>query len=394
VKQRAELTLTALLVLSLLVNPVAAQDADSQSADWPTLAPSAEAIDRANHTTVGTDLSAVVQRDGIRLVSRHRQATLDVEQELAPSDTAQFDQLTAEIGQIDDKLDELAHQQNTLITQFSEGRIGEKSMLTGIATVGVHAGAIEHRLLRIRAAGRSVESRGLIRRANDKLARVEILQGTVRANIAARQRGAEEGGRIYAEAANRSLAMATATEQDYLREVSIPDHRSDRGTTIGLSNAVSIVSNAYPELYTARQSIEVGGSRRVGFYRVGIAGTGEFLTAYVDADNRAVFRESRRVSLARVPLNVGPNTTVSGYHLATETTYRGGPMRITVEQTDGEPVDAQIALGDRAVGSTGNDGRIWVTAPARTTVNARIDGMELSVPLEPPSPQPLNTTES
>jgi hypothetical protein len=389
---RVVLGISLLLTVSLLAAPAAGQATNDTTGEWRTLAPSADAIDRANHTSVGTDLSAVLERDAVRYEHQHRGSTLDVASERAGSDSARFDRLSSELERIESRLDDLTRRQHTLTERYGNDRIDGRLMLTRLATIEIHAEALERRLVTIRTAGRRIESRALVTRANDRLSRVQALQGTVRAHVAARQRGAEDGGRVYAEAGNRSLVLATATGQDYLREVSVPDRRQNGGTAIGLSEAVSIVGDAYPELYAARQSIEVGGSRRVGLFRVAIAGTGEFLTTYVDADSRAVFREDRRVSLARVPLSVGPNTTTSDYRLATATTYRGGPMRVSVQRTDGEPVDAQILIGDASVGSTGADGSLWATAPARTTVQARVDGASLSVPLETSAPPPLNTT--
>jgi hypothetical protein len=384
--------LILVVVASLVATPVASQEAGDSTGEWRTLAPSANDIERANQSSISTDVSAVLARDAVRYDHRHSAVTLDVATENAASDSANFDRLAAEIARSGGRLDDLNQRQQALTERYGDDRIDGQSMLTRLATIEIHADALERRLVTIRTAGRRIESRAIVTRANNRLAQVQVLQGTVRAHVAARQRGTEDGGRIYAEAANRSLVLATSTGQDYLREVSVPNRRQNGGTAIDLSEAVSIVGNAYPELYAARQSIEVGGSRRAGFYRVGIAGTGEFLTTYVDADSRSVFREDRRVSLARVPLGVGPNTTTADYRLATATTYRGGPMRVSVQRTTGEPVDAQIMIGDARVGSTGADGSLWVTAPARTTVEARVDGISLSVPLETPAPPPLNTT--
>jgi hypothetical protein len=391
-QRRFVLVLVVILTTALLAPPVAGQ-ADSDTVDtWRTLAPAAGEIDRANHTPIGTDVSAVLERDAIRYVNQHRRVTLAVEEDRIGSDSGRFDRLSAELERIDGRLDTLRARQESLTERYGAHGIQGRTLLTRLGTVGVHASALEDRLVAIRIAGRDIESRGIVRRANDHLARVKLLQGTVRSHVVSIQRGSEHRDRFYAEAANRSLALTTATDQDYLREVSVPDNRRNGGTAIGLSDAVSIVSESYPAIYAARQSIELGGSRRAGFYRVGIAGTGEFMTAYVDAESRSVFHEDRRVSLARLTLVPGPNTTQSGHRLSVATTYRGGPMRVTVERTDGEPVDARVRVGERVVGSTGTDGSLWTIAPPRTTVEARIDGTTLSLQFETPNPPPLNAT--
>jgi hypothetical protein len=187
-----------------------------------------------------------------------------------------------------------------------------------------------------------------------------------------------------------------ATEQDYLREVSISDNRATGDTSIGLSEAVSIVGESYPEVYAARQSIEVDGSRRAGLYSVGVSGTGEFLTAYVDAHSRAVFSENRRVSLARMAPVPAANTSESGYQLSIARTYRGGPVRITIiRESTGEPVDAAVSINDRSVGRSGQDGELWATASgSTTTVEASVDASMLSASFAVPPPPHLNRTRS
>jgi hypothetical protein len=385
------LGLAFLLVVSLAA-PVMAQSQAESSAEWRTLAPPGDEIDRANHTPIDTDVSAVLERDAVRFANRHRMATLDIERDLAASDSARYDHLAGELEYVDGRLDAMTRQEESLTERYGDDEIDGRTLLNRFATIGVRANAIEDRLVAIRVAGRDIESRAIVRRANDQLARVQVLQGTVRSQVATAQRGAARGTRFYTEAANRSLTLATATEQDYLREVSLPKHRRDGGTAIGLSDAVSIVGESYPDVYAARQSIEVGGSRRAGFYRVGIAGTGEFLTAYVDADSRAVFREDRRASLARLTVSQGVNVTQSDYRLSVDTTYRGGPARVVVEQRNGEPIDARVRVGNRTIGSTGDDGYLWTTVPARTTVEAVVDDVTLSVPVETRAPSPLNRT--
>jgi hypothetical protein len=385
----------ALLAIVCLVvaTPVGGQSTNTVQGEWRTLGPASGDVDRVNRTPVDTDLSFVLDGDADRLASHHRRATLVNAVEDAATDEGRFNVLSGELDRIDARVEELRSTQRASTGRYSSNEIGGSSLLDTMARIGSRARSIEARLVAIRATGREIESRAIVTRSNEIMVRSRSLQGTVREHVSAVHRAQQGPSLVYTESANRSFVLGSATEQDYVREVTMATYREDTGTPITLARAVSMVADSYPELYEKRQELEVGGSRRAGSYRIGIIGTGDFMTVFVDAGSRRVFREDRRVSLARLSLAVGPNSTASGYRLSVDHTYRGGPMQVTVLQPDGTSGDARIRVGDQPVGTTGEDGQLWAVAPrGPTVVEARINGTELSVPFTAPAPPPLNTT--
>jgi hypothetical protein len=385
--------LLALVCLSTVATPAFGQSAENSTGEWRTLGPTAEDVDRANRTRVGLDLSAVLDRDTDRIASHHRDQTLSVAVDSAASDEERYNIVSAELRRLEETLQALDNRQRRTTAAYSDGDLLAASLLDRVSGIGDQAKTVEERLIAIRTVGRQIESRAVVTRSNDLLIQARTLQGTVRNHVTTVHRGNQAPVSIYHESSNRSLVLATTTNQDFIREVTMVGYRGDTGTSIGLARAVSLVANSYPELYEARQGLEVDGSRRAGSYRIGIVGTGEFLTAYVDADSRRVFREDRRVSLARLQLTTGPNTTTSAYRMVIDHTYRGGPMRVAVERTNAEPVRADISIDGERVGTTGKDGSLWVVSPpGPVSVTASVNGTELTVPFTAPAPPPLNAT--
>ncbi|MFB6308422.1 MAG: hypothetical protein ABEH35_03750, partial [Haloarculaceae archaeon] len=123
---------------------------------------------------------------------------------------------------------------------------------------------------------------------------------------------------------------------------------------------------------------------RTGIYRFHADHTQGELTAYIDGGTTNVFRESQR--LDPTSMLTGGNVTRTGtaVRVRVNRSHPTGPMRVSLSNpSTGVAVNGTVHINGQPVGTTGDDGHLWVIEPrGSTVVNATTDdGQSVTVTL-------------
>ena len=185
---------------------------------------------------------------------------------------------------------------------------------------------------------------------------------------------------IRAAGTDRQVALVTAAEggavvstidgTSYLREAIRFDNRdrSASPTLDSYSAAEEAVDERYPWI------IGLGpGEFRDNILRNQAADLYQYeamhpqgdLLAYWDIGTGNLFREIQVLSISQLPTTTVEETwEEDALELTIEETPHDGPMEINVTDTEtGDPVDAEISIDDVTLGTTGDDGTLWVLPP-------------------------------
>jgi hypothetical protein len=99
------------------------------------------------------------------------------------------------------------------------------------------------------------------------------------------------------------------------------------------------------------------------------------VTAYFDRGSKQMYKEEVVRTLRTVRTHEQVTSTREGLQLRVNRTYPGGPMLVSLRdtQTD-EVVDGDVTINGFNVGRTGDDGELWVLSRRGTfTVTATYD---------------------
>ena len=389
----------ALFVALALVVAVGPGVVGAAGADVAALGPTDAAVDQRTNTTgqaspdsvtqrgyarADVDVAGAVSVGAARLEGRHEALTFTTRLDRAETDDERASAVNATLDDVRANLDRLDARHAQLVAAHGEGALTDDAFLRRLAVI--EAAADRQRTLlgeadtRTRAAGLtslpvSVQTRIARLQADTVVLPNPVAERTVRA-----VGGTGPARTLYVESGATGLVTATVADGTHhrvatLRDQRRPDAPDQFGADVGV--AFERAEELYPWLF--ENAIGSPSARGFGFTSVYLIQAshpqGEF-RAYIDGATRTTFHEIQSKEPEAVPLT--GNRTAVGDDLAVrvETTYPGGPMRVTVTRPNtGLGSEAAVRVNGQRVGTTGPGGTLVTVQPAGGfTVNATVPG--------------------
>lgn len=323
--------------------------------------------------------------------SSHRLETLAAVERVRTAGEADRDErLRREIARIEDRSDALAADQRRALQAYVREETGPTELLVALARVDREARALEERRDRLV----DLSNRSDVDLDGDRLARLDreldLYTGSVRARAAAALAGESPPRRFYVAATPESVVLATLTENAYLREAYRGDLRRVADRELTPRDTLEAVQREYPDVWAARERASFDGGR-IGTGRVEYGGG--TLEVAAGSGNGRVFADEHRLALDAAATNLTAVNTRDGLRLTVNRTYAGGPMRIELRDSDGDPVDADVTVGPAGgesvtVGATGIDGVLWALTPGERYTVVAIRGQSVVFLTQDPLPVP------
>lgn len=344
------------------------------------LAASAESIQRTGGGTATLDVAGAVGANAGEVRVDYADASLQRAYLAAESDTERETVVRNGTEAVTDRVDDLERKERLAVDRFETGEISERELLRTLAVVHREAEATE---TSIEWLSNVADNQGMDAES-DQLSSQEVrlirLQSPLRASINDSLDGGETTD-YYVESSENGLviaAMEDTNQPTYLREADDPTARTvnidDRYN--GALQALDRIEALYPWTVgnNTGLSADAIGPPRVRVYQFQITHPHGELTTYLDGGSEEITHEFHRTDPEELPTTT-VDTTGDDFRLQLDTTRAGGPLSIAAFDTaTGDPVDADIEVNDRPVGSTGEEG-LWTVAPrGAATINATYAG--------------------
>ncbi|MFB6235475.1 MAG: carboxypeptidase-like regulatory domain-containing protein [Halopenitus sp.] len=285
----------------------------------------------------------------------------------------------------------LHQRQRRAIKAHAAGKISNAELLIELGRIALRAEILAERLDVVKNL--ADETEGFNLDTENLQLRLAVYQGPIRSLAVDIVRGEADPNRVFVESTTNGLVLATIIGDTYVREVYRGD-KWDRGASgfEDVSDARNVTTSAYPKISDSDTSTLGSGTP----VRVTLNHDPGQLRTFVSAGDGGVFVEHQTRDLKKFTEGETLNTTQDGLNLTIERTYAGGPVRVTVVDTEtGKPIQgATVTVAadqgeSTEVGTTNEEGQLWILSPGdsyRVTVIddprvARLTGIE---PMAPP----------
>jgi len=331
-------------------------------------APGAMAIDR-DRLAVRLSVDAFEQRFGRTSSSPNRTAAV----------SAALDRLDATVQGARDR-------QSTALARYNAGTIDTSTFVRTLARSDAVAAAVEDGLARVRTVsddpldyspGRRIEAR--MDNAQPELA---TLDGRIRELfVDAIFGGQRAGSTVYLETGSSDVVLATIFEATYIRESYVGD-AYDASFEANISAANNRIQELYNWGFLVHNYVSVPSIQRVGntsVFQAEVTHQQGGYTLYYDNSTRNVFREHQAKRLADAQPRQTFASTNGTLRLVVNATHDTGPMSVQLaDNTTGAPLNGTVFVGEDRLGTTGDDGRLWVV-DRDSTAEVRVVTAEGSV---------------
>lgn len=229
-------------------------------------------------------------------------------------------------------------------------------------------------------------------RADQLRVDLETFDGPIRSTAGRAIDGDGRAPRTSVMASTNGFVLADRSGGTYRREAVRWDNRDRAVGSLDIQGAQDRFSTLYPWAWAHKPggfSIDLRGP---DVWKLELRHEHGRLQAYLDMSSGAIYEEVQEKTLRDLPTAPGSTTTLGDATLAVSDTYPGGPVRVSVTNATGGPLDAPVTVNGTAVGQTGDDGAIWAISPRGTyNVSTRHDSQTLAVTVHP-TPPPTNRT--
>ncbi|AFK18032.2 hypothetical protein E6P09_04555 [Haloferax mediterranei ATCC 33500] len=360
-----------------------------------------QATVESQHVDLGPSLDLAALRAGGQI-----QTGTSIERiESASDDSIRQQLIIDELSRIEQRAIALQSTQRTVIERFNQDQITARELLVELARIDAEARSLNERRVELRTLASNTPDFSI---DSGRLAGLEreldTFTGPVRKHAVAVMTGGAEPTRFSVRTSETGVVLSVVADGKYIREAYRSDLRDRDQSTVMYEEALGIVADNYPTVYSSRSAqngtnvISAGNS-----HRVRINYNGGQLSAYVDAGSGEVFKESQARPLRTVTSGTPKTEVKDGLSLTAYQTYPGGPLRIQLNETEtDDPVDANVTIGLEAsqestlLGHTGTDGTIWTVSPSGPFTITVIKGNSAVVLTSSPTPIPgleTNTTD-
>ena len=327
---------------------------------------------------VGTDVGTYLDGAAGDLELRHGEHVFDERMSEADTEAEERAVIREEVSRLDDEVSSLREREETVYEEYADGEIGEREAVTELIRNHQRAVALEASIEELESEAQLVPGIGIGEDLEILHVQATTIQSPVREHVVAVHRGEAAGSVVHIEADETGVVLAAVDESEYLRETHRLDHRTldadeDEYALVSLGDGEQRLEELYPRmLENARLNVGDGQYQTI---TGSVAHAGHSATIYLDQGTAEVYKEDQTLRLSATPTAVGETESEDGYELELNRTYPGGPMKATLTDSAGEPVDgAEISVGGTSIGET-EDGERWFVAPhGSMTVVAAVDG--------------------
>ncbi|QHS17038.1 carboxypeptidase regulatory-like domain-containing protein [haloarchaeon 3A1-DGR] len=265
----------------------------------------------------------------------------------------------------------LYQRQRRAIEAHTNGELTDQELLVEFARIAATAEILRTRLAVLAALAEETEGSSL--RTESLAFRLNVYSGPVREYALETLRGGTAPDRVYVETRSDVVVLAAIDGDQYLREVYRGDRwdRSADGSGRDSQRALERTLSAYPRIDERSGSADTLGTG--GVTRVTVPFEGGRLRTFVSAGDGDVFIEHQRRDLETFADGDALATTQDGIGLTVDRSYPAAPVRVTAtDQATGAPIpnaSVTVAIGGDdsvEVGTTDEDGQLWLLSPARS----------------------------
>ncbi|MFH5800183.1 hypothetical protein [Haladaptatus sp. CMAA 1911] len=344
-------------------------------------------------------LSTTLEMDRNELLEQKKRYTLD-EQLSKVDDSSKKEQLLIKFrSNIEVQLSELKSEERSASEQFTDQEIGAQKYVQRLALIDSKGKDVE----------RSIEY--MISKRKDVIQfppdewklRTDLipLQSRIRDYAARSFRGEGDSRSLYVAATEDGVVLSMVNGNQYIREAYRPDYRNvSKSSQLSISEVSNLTVNSYPWIVKQSESgtphsdtdvrYKKGASKTLIYYSQGLT------EAYLDTGTEKIYREIQYKLLTgnnHVPYGTAIRNNSTNLELTVNRTYPGGPLRVKLTNSSGEPVQGKIAIGETPVGNTGPSGTMWTVSPRGTyTVRATHSSETVNVTLTPYGIPSTNST--
>ena len=313
-----------------------------------------ERIDRADGETVTVDVGSSLQSNLGATDDRYEYHHLQARYHAA-SGHEQPAILDAEIDQIESRVEELRTREEAVFERYSEGELSTTEFVTELAAIHGEAHRIEMRL-------EGVKTLDDQRAFSDRTVAVEVelrrFQGPVRERIADALAGTEPPLTVYVEAADNGVVLSTIDDGQYVREAHAHwNIEDDPARRISYGEAANRFETLYSWAWSAGHVSTTGIGGDLLYRGYSDHEHGE-LTAYLDPGSQEIYVEHQFLTPESMPIKQTVVASGDGPNATIERTYAGGPALVDVGTAD-----AEVRIDGEHVGTTGDDGTLWIVEP-------------------------------
>jgi hypothetical protein len=348
-------------------------DTTTQEADRPNiivtsantsnyLSPPSENVTREQYATAGLDVGGAVQSDSLRLQGAHAEREFQERLENGDSDIAE-----ETLEQLESDVQTIESQYQSLFRQYSEGEIGDSTLLREVARLGVLGQ--QYSDLTQTALETGTLSDDIDLRYRNLLSEVALYSSPIVEHIDSEFRD-DNRTTMYVQGGRDSLVVGTVLGDSYLRQAILFGER-DRTEPERFGNSPrSAVEEAferartfYPWALSEGVQSEVQGFGDSSVYRVQASHSHGELRSYLDGATRNPFFEIQEKNPFAVPASDFSQETGNGLRLSVESTAPTGPMRIDIVETQGQTRNLTVSINGNPVETIRGSQTIWIVQP-------------------------------
>lgn len=336
----------------------------------------------ARFGSVRLDAAGSVGADTARLHGQYATTQLREAFAARESRAAQRAVVSRTADRLDARIANLTERQQQAIDAYNRGELSTREFLRELAIVDVHARSVRGTVNQLSTFSRSVGDPVEPTRIAQLKGRLIPLIGPVRQEVAATMRGdgTDVPTRVYVETSSSGVVLAMLQERPvgtaYVREAhdgaAFDDMFADNPITLDAFE--DRITELYPWIADVDPKSNTILTSEPYYTRAGIYGIeynhphgttrNDDLTIYYDAGTERVFREIQYKNVEAVPTRPLANESDDGLRLRVHATRPGGPLLVNVTNvSNGQPLDATVAVNGDTVGSTGDAGQLWTIAP-------------------------------
>lgn len=319
----------------------------------------------------------------------------------ASTDAERRSRIRGAVKDIDKSVERLRGRERRAIAAYGEGDISGRELLVRLASIQARAAVLGDRLDRLTAAAEETEGFELNdERVTDIRFRLRAFEGPIRERMVAVLRGEAPPTRVYVATGEEAFTLSTVVGAEYVRETYRGDRRGNATGDITPDAAAQVVQRSYPTIWATRTPSATDGLGSGSTFVFEVPHDRGELTAYVDGSTGEVFKAVQTRPTDTYADRPSVTNQLNGLNLTVNRTYPGGPLRVHVENRNGEPVsnatvrlDAQNASKSVVVGRTDGNGDLWTLSPrGQFGVSAVVGDRPVVVTLEPTPPPMVNAT--
>lgn len=323
--------------------------------------------------TVSVDVGTAIASDAASLRGTYRTTAFEDSFYGNVSTSERERIITAEVRRAERQTAELRQRRADAIEAYAAGSTSTATFVREMALIDVEARQVATTISRVKDVART-SSYSLPRDLDTRIENVRGEIETLRGPVAQRARAVVVGDRpiegVYVESSDSGYTLAMVDGDSYYRETYLAEERRPEATDQFRESDLYLVNAANRrgiELYpwvTNDTSPSGQALGETGIYRFRAEYTSGDLTAYLDGGSTNVFREHQRQSVTAIPVTDTITERNDSIEIQVNRTYETGPMRVQiVDNETGAPVSGTVHVDETRVGSTGDDGVLWLVEP-------------------------------